>query len=284
MITPTLASPRTAVSPAPAWPTLRGWITQSLERHRALTLFGLLLWLTMLPTLLAWGLDERTLRGVSVWAKPLKFMASIGLFALSTAWFIGLLTPDRQRSRTVQRLAWTLIVAGSLELGYITLQAALGQGSHFNFSTPLHVALYSLMGMGAMAMTATQAVLAWQIARHTAPGISLVWRDAVVIGLALTFVLGAGAGGMLGSMQPPAGTGLPYVGWHASGDLRPAHFLGLHAQQFLPFAGWLIAWLWPQRGRLWLVVFTVFYTALWVWALSRGLDGAVLTVPYMPAR
>jgi hypothetical protein len=280
--THTLTRPRTALSGAPAWPTPRRWISQSLERHRALTVLGLLLWLAMLPTLLAWGLDERTLRGVSVWAKPLKFMASIGLFALSTAWFIGLLAPAAQRSRSVQWLAWTLIVAGALELGYITWQAALGQGSHFNFSTPLHVAMYSLMGMGAMAMTATQAVLAWLIARHAAPGISRVWRDAVVIGLAFTFVLGAGAGGMLGSMQPPAGAGLPYVGWHPSGDLRPAHFLGLHAQQFLPFAGWMIAWLSPQRGRLWLIGFTVAYTALWAWALSRGLDGAALTVPYLP--
>lgn len=284
MNTSTLSKSRAAPGNTPAWPTPRRWITQSLERHRALTVFGLLLWLAMLPTLLAWGLDERALRGVSVWAKPLKFMASIGLFALSTAWFIGLLAPDAQRSRTVQRLAWTLIVAGAFELGYITLQAALGQGSHFNFSTPLHVAMYSLMGMGAMAMTATQAVLAWQIARHTAPGIARVWRDAVVIGLALTFVLGAGAGGTLGSMQPPAGAGLPYVGWHASGDLRPAHFLGLHAQQFLPLAGWLIAGLSPLRGRLWLVVFTVLYTALWAWAMSRGLNGAALTVPYLPTQ
>ena len=176
-------------------------------------------------------------------------------------------------------MAWTLIVAGSLELGYITLQAALGQGSHFNFSTPLHVALYSLMGMGAMAMTATQAVLAWQIARHTAPGISLVWRDAVVIGLALTFVLGAGAGGMLGSMQPPAGTGLPYVGWHASGDLRPAHFLGLHAQQLIPLAGLALTALPVRRGRLLLALVTLLYTGCWVVAMALGLDGAVPTAP-----
>ena len=284
MNTRILSVPAPRGGSAPSVSTPRVWLRQSLQRHRALTVFGLLMWLAMLPALIAWGVDERTLRGVSVWAKPLKFMASIGLFSLSTAWFIGLLPADRQRGRTVQWLAWTVIVAGLLEIVYITWQAGLGQASHFNFSSPLHITLYSLMGMGAMAMTATQAVLAWQIARHAEPGLAPVWRDAVVVGLALTFVLGAGAGGLLGSMQPPAGTGLSYVGWHPSGDLRPAHFLGMHAQQFIPFAGWLIAWMAPRQGRLWLTVFTALYLALWAWALSRGLDGAVLTVPYMPPR
>jgi hypothetical protein len=31
-------------------------------------------------------------------------------------------------------------------------------------------------------------------------------------------------------------------GWHASHDLRPAHFLAVHAQQFIPLVGW-----WVQR-------------------------------------
>jgi hypothetical protein len=259
-------------------------LSEALRRHRALTLFGLLMWVAMLPTLVAWGLDERTLRGVSVWAKPLKFMASIGLFSLCTAWFIGLLAPAQRHSRTVQLMAWTLLIAGALEITYITLQAALGQASHFNFSSPLHMTMYSLMGLGALAMTSTQAVLAWQVARHPAHGLHPVWRDAVVAGLALTFVLGAGAGGVLGSMQPPAGTGLPVVGWHLAGDLRPAHFLGMHAQQIMPIAGALIAWRLPRHGRAVLVGFTLVYVALWAWAMARGLDGAVLTVPYVATR
>jgi hypothetical protein len=253
-----------------------------LQHNRALTVFGLLMWAAMLPTLIAWGLDGRELRGVSVWAKPLKFMASIGLFALSTAWFIGLLPEARRHGRAIQTVAWTVIVAGGFEIVYITLMAALGQASHFNFSSPLHITMYSLMGAGAMAMTATQPLLAWQIARHARSDLPPAWRDGVVAGLLLTFVLGAGAGGLLGSMQPPAGSGLPGVGWHPSGDLRPAHFLGMHAQQFFPLAGALIALWMPRTGRHALALFTVGYVALWAWAMARGLDGAVLTVPYLP--
>jgi hypothetical protein len=246
-----------------------------------LTAFALLMAVAMLPTAVALGLDERSLRGVNVWMKPLKFMASVGLFAITTAWFVGLLPEARWRSRPVRVVAWMIIGFGGAEIAYIVLQAALGEASHYNFSDALHIRLYSLMGLGALAMTATQPVLAWQIVRHGRADLHPTWRAAVVVGLVLTFLLGAGAGGLLGSMQPPAGAGLPVVGWHVAGaDLRPAHFLGLHAQQFVPLAGLALLGL-PRRTGAWaLGAFTLVYVGLWGLAVQRGLMGAVLTVPY----
>ena len=262
--------------------TPAAWLREALTRQRALTLAALLLWAAMLPTLLAWGVDDRLVRGVNVWVKPLKFMASIGLFWISTAWFIGLLPEGERRHPTVRRLAAVAIAAGLFEIGYITWQAAHGEASHFNYSSQRHQILYTLMGLGALAMTATQPVLAWRIARHGRNDLHPLWREAVVLGLAGTFVMGAGAGGVLGSFQPPGGAGLPVVGWHlGGGDLRPAHFLGMHAQQFIPFAGaLLVAWA-PLRGRLVLRALVAVYAVLWVWAMTQGLHGAVLSTPPM---
>jgi hypothetical protein len=260
------------------------WLAEAQRRHRGLTLAALLIWALMLPTLIALGLDERTVREVNVWVKPLKFMASIGLFWLSTAWFIGLLPEAQRRHTSVRKLAAVAIGAGVFEIAYITLQSALGQASHFNMSSPFHQTMYTLMGLGAMAMTATQPVLAWRIARHGRAELPAVWRASVVLGLVLTFVLGAGAGSLLGAVQPPSGVGLPVVGWHLSGgDLRPAHFVGMHAQQIIPLFGALLALAsGRQRGSMWgLWLFVGLYTALWAWAMLIGLNGAVFTPPYV---
>jgi hypothetical protein len=52
--------------------------------------------------------------------------------------------------------------------------------------------------------------------------------------LTLTFVLSTVSGFLLGGNQPPGGQGLPVVGWHLHKDIRPSHFLGVHAQQLIP--------------------------------------------------
>jgi hypothetical protein len=147
--------------------------------------YGIAMWLAMIPAALALGLDERLLREAPIWLKPLKFLASLGLFALTTVWFIGLLPEARRRAWPVRAAVWTLIAAGSFEIVYIVLQAALGAGSHYNVGDPLHAVLYSLMGLGALALTATQPALAWLLLRHADPRRAPAYRLAVVIGLVL---------------------------------------------------------------------------------------------------
>ena len=253
---------------------------EAVRRECALTFLALFMALALVPTLIAMGLDGRELRGVSIWAKPAKFMASLSLFAISTAWFIGLLPPAPRRSRSVRLVVWTILVAGVAEVGYISLQAALGQASHYNVNDRWHLLAYQLMGLGAMSLMLTQPLLAWQIVRHGDAGVPLVWREAVVLGLLMTFVLGVGAAVPLASAQPPIGAGLPVLGWHlAGGDLRPAHFIGSHAQQFVPWAGALMLWAWPSRARAGLWLFALAYSGLWGAAWLRGLHGAVWLPP-----
>ena len=102
---------------------------EAANRERTLTFFALFMALALVPTLIAMGLDGRELRGVNIWAKPAKFMASLSLFAISTAWFVGLLPPAQRRSRSVRLVVWTIVVAGAAEVGYISLQAAQEEGT-----------------------------------------------------------------------------------------------------------------------------------------------------------
>jgi len=257
--------------PRPAGTWLTSVISESLRREAPLTIFALLLWLAMIPTLLAWGLDERLFREVNVWVKPLKFMASLGLFAWTSAWFVGLLPENQRRAWPVRAAVWMLIAAALLELGYITWQAAHAEASHYNLSTPLHAWLYTVMGMVALGLTTSQALLAWHIGRHAKPELPRVWRNAVVWGLWMTFALGTLSGFALGALQPPAGSGLPIFGWHFSGgDLRPAHFVGLHAQQLIPLAGFLLArQAWAKPGNM-LAALSAAYMAVWCAAMAMG--------------
>lgn len=221
-----------------------GVLAELLARQRTLTVYALGMLLLMVPTLALMAVDERAIREVGVWSKPLKFMASTALFALSTAWFMGLL-PARVRSSPVSRgLVWAVIATSLFEVAYMSVQAAL----------------------------------AWQIAAHQPSRPWPLATQAVVVGLVLTFVLATASGFMLGARQLPAGVGLPMLGWHlgwhpGGGDLRPAHFLGVHAQQLIPLAGWLLqARAGAPAGR-WFAAFVTAYLLAWGLLAGWGLQG-----------
>jgi hypothetical protein len=245
--------------------SLKDIIRELLIRQRTLTLYGFGMLLLMLPTLVAMGFDDRLIRGVGVWEKPLKFMASTALFSLSAAWFVGLLPVAQRTSRSTVWMAWLLISTSLFEVAYITFQSALGQASHYNIGDVFHRLMFGLMAVAAVGLTASQAWLAWLIARHAERPYSS-WTLAVIAGLTLTFLLGTASGFMLGAVQPPAGNGLPIVGWHlGAADARPAHFLGVHAQQLIPLMGLLAMRLQPTAGRVPVIFGIAVYCALWAY-------------------
>jgi len=121
-----------------------------------------------------------------------------------------------------------------------------------------------VMAIAAIGLTASQAWLAWEIWKEqSATGLSVVTLS-VVLGLIFTFALSTISGFLLGGNQPPAGVGLPIVGWHLYRDIRPSHFLGVHAQQFIPLLG-LLAERWGGRfDTLGLITGTTAYLSAWM--------------------
>ena len=171
-------------------------------------------------------------------------------------------------------IVWLLVLAGSFELAYITLQAGLGEASHFNATDTLHTVMYGLMGVGALILTATQPMLAWQLYRHGDTTLPPAYRQAMILGLVLTFAFGAGAGMLLSGLQPAhGGVTVPLFGWSLQGgDLRPAHFVGIHAEQVLPLVAFVAGGLGIVRAKrvAWLATLTyaALFGALVVWGLS----------------
>jgi hypothetical protein len=206
---------------------------------------GLAILALMVPTAFALALDPRTLNDIPIWIKPLKFQASVGVYLLTLAWFLAVLPEGVRRGRAVAVLVAVAVAASAFEIAYITLQAARGLASHYNVGDPFHGAMYTLMGIGAVTLTAMSPAVAVLLWRHRPARWSTAFWLSVVLGLVLTFVLGAGAGAVLsagdghwiGGVRSDAG-GVPVFGWsRTGGDLRAAHFLGMHAMHVLPVVG-----------------------------------------------
>jgi hypothetical protein len=218
-----------------------------------LAVTGVLLLAVMAPTLVALGLDTRLLNGISVWIKPLKFEAALAVHLLTVAWVMLCLPQEIRDSRLARGLAMALAAAALFEIAYIALQAARGEASHFNRETLFAGVMYSLMGVGAVILVGTSTVIGGLILRHGQRHRPIVF--AAGFGLILGGVLGgitgaymsAQAGHWVGGVPSDAG-GLAIFGWsRLGGDLRVAHFFGLHLMQALPLTAWLGAQFAPGR-------------------------------------
>jgi hypothetical protein len=136
------------------------------DRQPLLAAYGLAMIALTAPCVAMQFVDARTIGDVNVWAKPAKFFFSVGVFALTSAWFFGYVRPERRRAPPMQYVVWATIAAGAFELVYITWQAYRGLDSHFNITSPLYIAMYALMGVGAVILVSTTLPLANEIARR----------------------------------------------------------------------------------------------------------------------
>ena len=159
-------------------------------------------------------------------------------------------------------------------MAYITYQAHLGEASHYNRSDLKHALLFGLMALSAVGLTASQGWLAIKIWQNNKIDAMSVITLSVVIGLALTFLLATVSGFMLGRQQPPSGQGLPFMGWHLYGDIRPAHFLGVHAQQLIPIIGLLSErFIKPFNKIRFVTIASIFYVVTWLMLTGLSLTG-----------
>ena len=267
-------------------PGMSAFVATLLAREPLLAGTGLLLVAMMLPTVLGLLVERRTLNGINVWVKPLKFQGSVGLYLLTLAWFWDYVPEATRRRAWLKVVAWFAAAAALGEIAYITLQAGRGVHSHFNDTTAWEAAAYSLMGVGAIILTGASLVLGAVLWRRSIP-LSPAFRLAVVLGLVLTFVLGTASGiaaatnggHWVGGAHTDTG-GLAIFGWsRTGGDLRVAHFFGMHAMHVLPVIGWIVSRVAPERRAECFVWFaSAAYVALTAAVFAQALVGR----PFLP--
>ena len=238
------------------------WSALSLA-SKILIAYGALMWLACGLTYFLSLTDIRTLRDVGVWIKPMKFMAATALFAWTTVWVSYLASSSVANSAAYHWICVLIVSTSLFEVVYITYQGSQGAASHYNTSDSLHALLFGVMAIAAVGLTASQGWLAWEIWKENQASDMSVTTLGVVIGLTLTFLLSTVSGFLLGGNQPPAGQGLPIVGWHLYKDIRPSHFLGVHAQQLIPLLGLCAERFLGGYSTQSLVIGSALYTAAW---------------------
>jgi hypothetical protein len=237
---PTLA-PSSAIAATSALPAGR-W-------HRPLLWLAGAMALLAAFALVARFVDPREITGVNAWDKPLKFALSTLIYSVTWSWLIGQLV----RGRRLASVAGTaMVVLFVIELAIIAGAAALGTTSHFNVSTPLNAAMWSVMGISISVLWVAALVASAQLFRNPLGdrARTLAVRSGAVlalVGLALGFLMTSPTAGQLSDFQgiagahtvgiPDGGHGLPLLGWSTvAGDLRIPHFVGMHALQAIPLA------------------------------------------------
>lgn len=241
---------------------MRDLIAEAFRRNRLLSSIAaihLLLFLLFIP---AAAFDATQILGVSRWIKPLKFAISIAIFTGTMAWLLAYLQQSR---RAVAAVSGCIAFAMTAEMVLIIMQSLRGVRSHFNHVTPFDDAVFSAMGGLIILNTAAAAYAAWLFFRRRV-SISGGYLAGVRLGL-LIFILASLEGGLMVARDSHSvgvhdgGPGLPLVNWSTgAGDLRVAHFVGMHALQALPLLGWLL----DRRRRAGSAALVSFTAAVWI--------------------
>jgi hypothetical protein len=238
-------------------------------RNETMYLFGLYCLFFSLICILLTRITKTRVNNISAWDKPFKFAFSTFLYAWTMAWFCYYLT-----NFNVMFFDWSIIVLLGFEIIYIAIQAGRGQLSHYNLSTPTYALLYSLMALAASLATiytAYTGLLFFTQPLHELP-IYYLWsiRFGIII-----FVIFSFEGFVMGSklrhtVGGDDGTkGIPILNWSRNfGDLRVAHFIGMHALQLLPILSYYV---FKNVGAVYII--TLLYLLLAIFTLIQALKG-----------
>jgi hypothetical protein len=246
----------------------RGLLGRAWSSSRPLAFVGAMMLLVLGVALAGLLLDPRVITGAPAWLKPMKFAISISIYCFTLLW---MLTFVRGHPQLVGLISWVTAVALLVEMVIIAGAAAFGTTSHYNVSTPLHTAVWATMAVSIMLVWPMNLLTAVLLLFQRMPDPAFAW--ALRLGLVVSLV-GMGVGFLMVSETPTqeraadkagieapiqgahavgvedGGPGLPVTGWSTTGgDLRVAHFVGLHGLQTLPLFGYLLALLAPAWLR-----------------------------------
>lgn len=209
--------------------------------------------------------DPRQVLNAPTWAKDVKFSISLILYTSTMLWMYSYIQ-IRPRLKSFLLTASAAILF--LEMCLIVFQGARAVPMHFNVSTPFDAALWSVMGVSITIFYVISIIGFILFLRQPLQDRTLAWSmklgmAIMLVGFGVAFMMTGPQPGQLAQMQngiaptligahtvgaPDGGPGLPLLGWSTTyGDLRVAHFIGIHGPQALALFGFALILLARRR-------------------------------------
>jgi hypothetical protein len=192
-----------------------------------------------------------TLQGVNPWIKPIKFSISFATFVWTVSLFL----------RSLRIPQWQVILARFTVAGSVMVEMICLGAQAWRMSQPHAPGLADTMmnqATAGMVMINTALVI-WILALfcHETKWSKLedgAMAAAIRISIVI-FLIGNAVGGYMLARGTHSigvhdgGPGLPLVNWSTvAGDLRIAHFIGIHAIQIVPVFAYLVCQMSPRPG------------------------------------
>jgi hypothetical protein len=220
--------------------------------------------------------NDKVVLGLNSVLKPMKFALSIWIYS----WTMALILPYFTEVRKVKIYTWVAVVCMGFEQFAITSQALRGQLSHFNRTDVYGMVLYSLMGIFILTVTLWTGYITYLFFKQKAYNLRPEVVLSIKIGL-VCFVIFSLFGGYISSLQGhtvganDGGEGLFFVNWNKFfGDLRIAHFFGIHSLQIIPLfalsTGNFLEKKLIQKA-VWL--FSILYLSFVIFTMWQGMRG-----------
>ncbi len=248
-------SSATALQRFGLWSALK----KSFVINPLLTCVGLAMIITLVGTLMGIVVDHRVITGSPAWVKPSKFAISVGFYSFTLLWMLSFVEDGHKR--LVAFVANVTAIGFLVEMVVIIGQVVRGTTSHFNFTTPIDSALYVTMAVFIAVVWTMTLITTVLLLIQRMPNPIFAWSLRLgillsIVGMVVAILMTQPTAMQLTALHAgdhltyigahsvgvaDGGPGLPFLGWSTvGGDLRIAHFVGLHALQVIPFIGWLL--------------------------------------------
>lgn len=202
-----------------------------------------------------------------MWVKPLKFLISSGIYIFTFGYFTSLY-PFSKRKKSILNnfVAWTLLVETAIIVG----QGIRGVQSHYNIHSLVDGLLFAAMGILIAVNVLVMVYYVIETIRlkmNTSK--SIQW--SILLGWVVLIIGSLVGGQMISQMSHNVGvadgeSGLPLVNWSTiAGDLRIAHFFGIHGMQIIPLFAFGISKEWKTTNRNQIIAVTIFGLSYALW-------------------